>query len=93
MSQHGLNVEHNIWIGLSQRQADARQAFAHASWIQLKPIAQTDGLVDTHEVIIWPMRAGGPFGNGDYVGASLQQVDFNEVRVALPHFGLLGHIR
>ena len=62
MSQYGLNIEHNIWIGSSQRQADARQAFAQAAWIQLKPIAQTDGLVDTHEVVIWPMRAGCQIG-------------------------------
>jgi hypothetical protein len=81
-SQHGLNVEHNLWIRSGQRQPDARHAFA-----------QTSRQVDAHEVVIRPMRADCPFRNGQHMGASPQQVDLDEMRGALPHLGLLGHIR
>jgi hypothetical protein len=90
MRQDGLNVEDNIGVRSGQWQPDARQAVAQAPGIQLKPIAEADRLPDTHQVIIRPIWASRPFRHGHDMGASPQQVDFDEMRGALAHLGLLG---
>src|SRR5262245_34239331 len=90
--QHGLDIQHNVWIRRRQREAYAREPFAQRARIQRESITYAFRTVHAHQVVIRSMLAGGPFGDGYDMWTGAEQINFDKMSGTPPYFGLLGHV-
>jgi len=93
MIEDGLEIQLNVRVRLGERNLDARQTFAKPAEIQFKASARSDGSIYRDQIVVKALSPGLVFGNGHYMRAGAQQIDFHEVGIAATNFPLLGKIR
>ena len=86
-----MQVEPHVRIGVGQRNAHTGQALPKGTYVQLEFIA-LNCTVHADQILKVAQVTNAILWDGEDVRPASEQVDFNEMRLAVQHFGLLGKV-